>query len=348
MVTQTDEGQTTTVQYTPEALKQEHNSAKSTLEKMINNIFNAKGKEPTAESVKNIGKKDEKLEKAGIDTENIPEVLKKPYIKMINFVYSPEKRFKNQKVEVENLVQGLEGIQTELTEILYGTGYNGSSGKLGGLHKEYQQLADRRFECAKALSSLEEEINSTYQRIENTKEILKEKIAAKEYDKVKQVNNDMIGFKFDLTRYEDIKKELQGELEGVNNAVIAVNYDVKAAECLRDYVRDQGQKARNELKTHRSTGRELDHTKLIADFIPKLQQKLNQYIQMGEDFKDHNDRKMEDVVNLTTHQVQVRDRDGERKNPFENYQKGNEERSDRISGLAQSILQDPYSDIYKI
>lgn len=347
MVERTDDGQTTTVQYTPESLKQEHNSAKSTLDKIINGIFNANGKEPTAESIKNIGKKDEKLEQSGIDTENIPDILKKPYIKMINFVYSPEKRFKNQKEEVENLANGLEGIKIELTEILYGAGYNGSSGKLNGLSKEYHQLAKRRFDCAKALKSLEEEINGTSQRIEKTKEILKERLVAKDYDKMEQINTDMIGFKFDLTRYEDIKKELQGELEGVNYAVTSVNYDIKAAECLRDYVRDQGQKARNELKIYRSTGRELNHTKLIADFIPKLQEQLNKYRDMGKDFREHNNNQMKEIVDLTTQQVQVGEPNEQLSDPFENYHKNNEERSDKISELTQKILENPYEDIYK-
>lgn len=324
-------------------LKQQHAESKSTLDGILRTICRGNGATP--QGIKDLGKQEKKLEQTGIHLDYVPEFLRPLYIKAFNLVQGPVSRLEKSKEGIEELATQLEEIEEEVTKTLYGANYTGLSGRLGGIHKEYQTMADDRFKCAKAIDSLKKEASATHQRIKKTEEISESKT---EPEEIKEIHENLVGYRFDLERYEGIKRELEGNLEGYDQGIVSLQRDIEAATRFRNHLRRISQEARNALKVNKGARSQIDYTKMVSDLIPVLQNRLEEYIGMVRDFREKSNGDLGNIVSITQHTLNVPAPEEGGPSPFQGMEVEDEKRSVKISQRVEEILKKPYGDIYKV
>ena len=329
-------------QYSLTGLKQQHQEQKGGLEVMLKGLYRENGTQPPT---KELEKNDKKLRESGINIDHVPEFLRPAYIKVVNLIQSPTTRIEKNKSGVDDLVTQLESVEEEVTKTLYGPNYTGLSGKLGGLRKEIQVTADERHKTARAIDRLGNEIKETYQRIKKTTTALGTET---DPEKIKEINDHLIGYHFDLERYEGIKQDLEGNIKGYKSTIKSLRQDIQVATHFRNYVRDVAQKARNALKVHQSSRSQVGYTELVSQLIPALQQRLGEYLGMMGDFTEKSNSEISYVVGVTQKSFDVPMPDDDGPSPFEGMLVANEKRSEEVSREVKEILKDPYGDIYKM
>ncbi len=328
---------------TPGELRQQHNENKITLDNLLKGVYRGNGARP--QSAVSAERQEKRLNESGLNLDHIPEFLRPAYVKVYNLVQGPASRLERNRAGVEEIVTQLESIEEEVTKALYGGNYTGLSGRLGGLHREYQTMADDRFKCAKAINALREEANATHQRIRKTEAFLGPQT---EPGEIKETNEILIGYRFDLERYEGIRGDLEGDLDGYDKGIRYLQRDIEAATHFRNYVRSISQKARNALKVNQGTRSQVGYTEAIAELIPALQRKLEEHFTMAKDFKEKSDGDLGRVISITQQPLDVPVLEEDGPSPFHGMQVEDEKQSERISQRVDEILRKPYGDIYKV
>ncbi len=86
----------------------------------------------------------QKLQEAGLDLEKVPDALKPLYVKAYNLVQNPEKRFRDQRKGLENLIGGLDGIKNDIDSLMYGKGYDPIKTEPQGLYGDLLNQEEKR------------------------------------------------------------------------------------------------------------------------------------------------------------------------------------------------------------
>lgn len=328
---------------TVEGVRAQHDRAKSSLEAELKDVYH--GTEAMPHTGKDLERKQDKLTSTGINLDHVPVSLQSAYVALTNLINTPDSRLMKKKESIEDIVGKLGEIESGVTVALYGANYTGISGKLGGLHKEYQQKADDRLKCAQALTHLKEEIKATYGRIDSTKQLMAEAMN-KDHETVKTASTNLVGYGFDLNRFEGIRTDLEGDFAGYDQEIKALRRDIDAAARFRNHLRQLSQTTRNALKVNKGTHSEIRYTQMVSKLIPDLQDKLKGYIAMIGDFRAVNNSEVEHLVSVTQETVTVPTLEEEVANPFKDAEIAAEQRSEEISQRVDEILKDPFSDVY--
>ncbi|GEM_PF-3593242 len=286
----------------------------------------------------------QKLQEAGINLEKVPEPLKQLYVKAVNLVQNPEKRFRDHRKGLENLIGGLEGIKVDIDSLMYGKGYEPIKTEPQGLYGELLSLEEKRYEHAHAIKELEKEIATTYQRITRTKDLSRAETVP---EKKRELNKGLVGFSKDLTMYEETKRSLGRDLLSFDTSMKDTKRRVEDLKTLREYVLDQLDCAKEIASDHPEIQETFKHTALIADLIPKMDQAIRGYTKMSEAFRDHAHEQRTYAAQLTDRQLPIRKERVDKADPLEPNKQYREQRDEKVTELAKKILEQQ-EDIFPI
>lgn len=342
----TGDGESRTRQPKVEDLRREHLENRAGIEQVLRTLPRSDDYDAAKPTLQADGKS---LEATGVALNHIPDFLRPTYIKIVNLISKPDERLNKKREQVQDVVSNLDGITKELTAVLFGPGYKGVEGKVGGLHKKYLDAGDARYKCAKAIVSLDEEINKTYSRIKSTESALSDLVVdSVQNNKIPELHEILAGYKFDLDRYEDIKGDLEGNLEAYDKEIQCTAINIKATRELRDYARDAVNMTTGDLKRSKIDTSHREYTRSITALMPELRKKLTGYGEMLKVFQEEQRRQLDDVVTTTEQTLQPLLTDGVSHDPFKYHQGKKEKDSERISARAQEILKNPFGDMYKV
>lgn len=342
--------------YSVEQLRQEHYQGKSGIEQRLNEI-QRDDTLPLKERLQSLKLPDTRLENSGIgELEYVPDFMKPTYIKLINLVKNPQSRYKHKVEGLKDYIQELDSIKTELTGNLYGEQFksgNTSRGrKVSGLHGELKNLGMKRFQYASAIQSLENEINSTYQRAQNADSqltaLLSNPGAIEQSTKVSELADDVACYKFDLEWYQDRQHDLISSIEGLDTNVGVVQLEIAAATTTRHYVRDLIQSAEVELRKASGSRTQIDYTGRLLELLPELTGKIKDIGKMRHDLREVENDRLRVAAELTSGGYKLEAQSGDEPLPefFDRQQKLSEERKDRVTNRVKEILKNPFGDIY--
>ena len=301
------------------------------------------------EAVSKTLEEDERLKESGLDLEKIPEVIRPLYIKIVNRLKSPQTRFKDKRDGLEQFASELGSIEDDLHNELYGKNYRGSGSKVGGLHAEGMALVDRRLQLSTGLITLESEISQVFQRKSSANktlsDTLKEGYAKMDPKEIRQLQEDLIGYTYDLNNFQGVQNRLASELESTGRQMQDFKSNRKALQSLYTYVLEERTKVEGLVSGASFKSKEWDYASQITAVIGALQGRVDQVIQMETDFHDAMNKKLEGSVKLTQIRTQIPERELEA-SPLESLEPGYEKRNEEAYKMAQEILKDPFKGYF--
>lgn len=336
----------TTVRSEPNSdeIRQEHAQSRSLVDKIELQLHQS-GHKVSAENAREVIREDKKLQESGLDLENVPEFIKPLYVQAVNLFKNPQNRLKSKQNQLDELARELVDVEKAIRDTIYGQNYNGSRGKLGGLHQEYMNYANERVECATGITSLGTEISDTYVRIKSTQTTLANKIKEKDFEGAKQLQNDLVGFKFDLQKYGGIKKQLEIRIESLDNTISSYKDNVKTLDRLHGYVQQERMQVESIINDTAYKSKEWNYADKVAEIISSMQGKVNEVMGMAKDFHEHMYKKIDQTIQLTEHTLDV-PQEEHQSNPLLQLDAKNDARSDRTAKRVKEILENPFEDVY--
>ena len=281
--------------YTREDLKKDHTKGKQLLSGMVDGILGKR--KTTGDLGKAVAKEDQVLSQAGINLDNVPDVFKSFYVRVYNMVNKPDTRFKDKREGIDNLIKELDQVSEEMSQKLFGSNYGSiNQSEFGGLYGELLSSGEKRKEHADAIIGLEDEVNNTYQRIEQAKQLLG---TVKDPKGKHELHKDLVGYHADLDSYKRKKEDISTNLQSLDYTINSKKVEIDGLKSLQKWVGRQAVEAKKTLAKYQKTSNNHEYLKSLTGLISQLDNNLQDFREIAKIFDQSQDRQQAEMASAT-------------------------------------------------
>ena len=234
---------------------------------------------------------------SGLDGDKLnllPGRIREFFVRSYSTFYPPERRLEQLVEGTDSEVSTLVSQERSLMSRLYGPNYDRLSTNgaidIGGLHGEYQKLAQQICSASQDLLSVKEEMKETSARRQELERKLESCRDLKEQSKI---HTHYIALGIDLSRYATLKAQLAGAL-----SIAEENFEITTGDI---------RKAENELTS-------LQRDICVAGLsVQKIKSRVSRHVERQTDYQTReklqgNLKKAQDMVNSRTELEIVQER----------------------------------------
>ncbi len=162
---------------------------------------------------------------------------------------------------------------------------------------------------------------------------------------MKQLQEDFIGYTYDLNSFREVQTRLGRELESTQRQIQDHRSNRKALESLYTYVQDERTKVESLISDASFKSQEWDYASQVTAIIGTLQGQIDEVIEMKRNFHDAMSKKLEGSVKLTRIRTQIPEQE-QGVNPLESLEPEYEKRSEEAYKMAKEVIKDPFRDYF--
>ncbi len=335
----------------------EHAEGRSRIQQLYD-LLRGNGGTSGVERARALAKKDQEVEKIGIDLSYVPESIKDIYITIHNLVSTPAGRYRSKVQQLQECLRVFKDSKTEIEKRLYGEDYVGSpsgtrkSSKIGGFYGTVLTLEDKLSQYDDGLIQIDETINRTYQDVERgAAELQKmsERGDPSVVKNMKELRDNIVRYQIDLKWYADVQGELSREMLRAKAGMSTLQREIMGASGILNWLSDQISAVEVVLVDAQQQGSSIDYTTRLLQALPDLKNLVGDVEGMKKGFEEADMRRWRTAEQATEINLAGQPKGQEdRPVPFEGHEGKRDELVDNMLAEARERRANPGATILKM